>query len=111
MTMGIRTAPPIRLRCHARCTSCTCFRNRRAASGHTRAGQGPDPLAAQGGRRALRAALSRSRRTTMSDDDARVYDSTGNIFEDMGLADPAERLAKAELARVIRKIVRERGLT
>jgi len=47
----------------------------------------------------------------MNDEDAEVHDSTGNIFEDMGLPDPAERLAKAELARVIRKIVRERGLT
>ena len=47
----------------------------------------------------------------MSHEDAEVHDSTGNIFEDMGMADAGERLAKAELARVIRKIVRERGLT
>ena len=47
----------------------------------------------------------------MSDEVVEVHDSTGNVFEDLGLADPAERLAKAELARVIRKIVRERGLT
>jgi predicted XRE-type DNA-binding protein len=47
----------------------------------------------------------------MSDKDAEVHDSTGNIFEDLGLANPGERLARAELARVIRKIVRERGLT
>ena len=40
-----------------------------------------------------------------------VHDSTGNIFEDMGMTNPGERLAKAELARVIRKIVKERGLT
>src|SRR5215212_88069 len=47
----------------------------------------------------------------MSDKEAEVHDSTGNVFEDLGLANPGERLAKAELARVIRKIVRERGLT
>src|SRR4051794_12552496 len=47
----------------------------------------------------------------MSHEDAEVHDSTGNIFEDMGMANAGERLAKAELARVIRKIVRERGLT
>ena len=47
----------------------------------------------------------------MSDHDAEVHDSTGNVFEDLGLADPGERLAKAELARVIRKIVKDRGLT
>jgi predicted XRE-type DNA-binding protein len=47
----------------------------------------------------------------MSYEDAQVHDSTGNIFEDMGMSNPGERLAKAELARVIRKIVKERGLT
>jgi predicted XRE-type DNA-binding protein len=46
----------------------------------------------------------------MSDDET-VHDSTGNIFEDLGLPNPEERLAKAEIARVIRKIIRERGLT
>jgi predicted XRE-type DNA-binding protein len=44
-------------------------------------------------------------------DDRRVHDSTGNVFEDMGMRDAEERLAKAELARVIRKIIRERDLT
>jgi predicted XRE-type DNA-binding protein len=43
--------------------------------------------------------------------DSTVYDSSGNIFEDLGLPNPEERLAKAELARVIRTILRERGLT
>ena len=42
--------------------------------------------------------------------DAVVHDGGGNIFDDMGLPNPGERLAKAELARVIRRIVRERGL-
>jgi len=40
-----------------------------------------------------------------------VHDSTGNVFEDMGMPDAEERLAKAELARVIRKEIRERGLS
>lgn len=44
-------------------------------------------------------------------DDLTVHDSSGNIFEDMGVADADERLAKAELARFIRKALRERGLT
>ena len=44
-------------------------------------------------------------------EDAEVHGSTGNIFEDMGMTNPGERLAKAELARVIRKILKERGLT
>ncbi len=44
-------------------------------------------------------------------EDLAIHDSSGNIFEDMGMADAEERLAKAELARVIRKTLRERGLT
>ncbi|HEX6748235.1 MAG TPA: helix-turn-helix transcriptional regulator [Longimicrobium sp.] len=40
-----------------------------------------------------------------------MHDSSGNIFEDLGLPNPEERLAKAELARVIRNVIRERGLT
>jgi len=40
-----------------------------------------------------------------------VHDSTGNVFEDMGMPDAEERLAKAELARVIRKEIRERSLS
>jgi len=36
---------------------------------------------------------------------------SGNVFQDLGLADPAERLAKAELARVIRSIVTEKTWT
>ena len=40
-----------------------------------------------------------------------VHDSSGNIFADMGMRDADERLAKAELARVIRDAIRQRGLT
>lgn len=36
---------------------------------------------------------------------------SGNVFEDLGLSDAGERLAKAELARVIRHIVKEKGWT
>ena len=46
----------------------------------------------------------------MSDDTA-VHDSSGNVFADMGMADAESRLAKAELARAIRGILRTRGLT
>ena len=41
----------------------------------------------------------------------RVHDSTGNVFEDLGMRDAEARLAKAELARVARKTIRDRGLT
>lgn len=43
-------------------------------------------------------------------DDTTVHDSTGNVFADMGMADAETRLAKAELARALRKALEERGL-
>ena len=36
---------------------------------------------------------------------------SGNVFQDLGLPDPAERLAKAELARVIRTIITDKDWT
>ena len=41
----------------------------------------------------------------------KIEASSGNVFEDLGLPDAGERLAKAELARVIRKIVQEKNWT
>jgi predicted XRE-type DNA-binding protein len=40
-----------------------------------------------------------------------VHDSSGNVFADMGMRDAESRLARAELARAVRGIVRARGLT
>ena len=40
-----------------------------------------------------------------------VEESRGNIFADIGLPDPEERLAKAELAVRINKAIRSRQLT
>jgi predicted XRE-type DNA-binding protein len=36
---------------------------------------------------------------------------SGNVFQDLGLADPEVALVKADLARAIASIIRERGLT
>jgi predicted XRE-type DNA-binding protein len=44
-------------------------------------------------------------------EDRQVHDSTGNVFADMGMRDAEERLAKAELARLIRVEIRDRGLS
>lgn len=44
-------------------------------------------------------------------DDLNVHNSTGNVFQDMGMRDAEERLAKAELARLVRREVTARGLT
>jgi predicted XRE-type DNA-binding protein len=40
-----------------------------------------------------------------------VTPSSGNVFADMGVADPEEALAKAQLASRIREVVRRRRLT
>jgi len=40
-----------------------------------------------------------------------VTPSSGNVFADIGVADPEEALAKAQLASRIREVVRRRRLT
>jgi predicted XRE-type DNA-binding protein len=40
-----------------------------------------------------------------------LREGSGNIFQDLGAREAEERLAQAELARVIRGEIRERGLT
>ena len=41
----------------------------------------------------------------------KILESSGNVFADLGLANPEERFAKAELARKIGEIIAERQLT
>ena len=40
-----------------------------------------------------------------------VHDSSGNVFRDMLMRDAEERLAKSELARLIKRAIKGRGLT
>jgi predicted XRE-type DNA-binding protein len=40
-----------------------------------------------------------------------VYYGSENVFADLGLPDPEERLAKAKLASAIQDVIEERGLT
>ncbi len=40
-----------------------------------------------------------------------IITSSSNVFADLGLPNPEERLAKAELARQINNIIKERKLT
>ena len=40
-----------------------------------------------------------------------VTRGSGNVFADLGLPNPEERLAKAQLAYAIQKVIDERGLT
>ena len=44
-------------------------------------------------------------------EDTKIHDSSGNVFQDMGMRDAEERLAKAELARLVRREIEDRGLT
>jgi predicted XRE-type DNA-binding protein len=44
-------------------------------------------------------------------EDIPITASSGNVFADLGVAEPAEALLKAELARQIAEIIKERGLT
>jgi predicted XRE-type DNA-binding protein len=46
-----------------------------------------------------------------TNDDVEVYESSGNVFADLGLPDAEERLAKAMVSRLIANAIRERGLT
>lgn len=43
--------------------------------------------------------------------DMQVEESSGNVFADLGLSDPEERLAKADLAIAISREIEARGLT
>lgn len=40
-----------------------------------------------------------------------IHESSGNVFEDLGLPNASERLAKAELARLIRQVIKEKSWT
>jgi predicted XRE-type DNA-binding protein len=42
--------------------------------------------------------------------DEKIKTSSGNVFQDMGSPDAEQRLAKAELARVIRGLLKDRKL-
>lgn len=47
----------------------------------------------------------------IASDDISIVPGSGNVFSDLGFPDADDRLAKAELARQIAAIVRERQLT
>jgi predicted XRE-type DNA-binding protein len=53
--------------------------------------------------------MTTSTRGTRKRKRAAIENSSGNVFMDLGLPNPEERLAKAELARIIAKIVTARG--
>ena len=52
-----------------------------------------------------------AKRTTTEPDVIPVTESSGNVFADMGVAEPEEELAKGQLASHIRDTIRRRRLT
>jgi predicted XRE-type DNA-binding protein len=55
--------------------------------------------------------MARKARRRKAEADIAIEASSGNVFQDLGLPDAGERLAKAELARVIRGIIKEKNWT
>ncbi|MBT7955652.1 MAG: XRE family transcriptional regulator [Rhodospirillaceae bacterium] len=47
----------------------------------------------------------------MKNETDKVTTSSGNVFADLGFKNPEEEQAKAGLVRVLRKIIKDRGLT
>lgn len=45
------------------------------------------------------------------EDDIPVIEGSGNVFADLGVAEPEEELAKAQLASLIREAIKRRRLT
>src|ERR1700694_1508705 len=41
----------------------------------------------------------------------KVYEGSGNVFADLGLPNPEERLLKASIVSELRRLIKQRGLT
>jgi predicted XRE-type DNA-binding protein len=56
--------------------------------------------------------MSKAIRTVMLEGEKiQVEEGSGNVFADLGLPDPEERLAKAMLSRQIDRLIHDRGIT
>ena len=54
---------------------------------------------------------NRERRRTINSGEVEVRTGSGNVFADLGLSEPDERLAKAELAQRICSLIESKKLT
>ena len=72
---------------------------------HAAPRDGPDRAAAQAGERGSRAMA------VQHEDNLTVTPGSGNVFADLGVAEPEEELAKAQLAVHIRDAIKRRRLT
>lgn len=48
--------------------------------------------------------------TAVADEAVKVTRSSGNVFADLGFANPEEELAKAKLVNALAEVIRDRGL-
>ncbi len=55
--------------------------------------------------------MARTRPKANQKEEIKIESGSGNVFADLGLPDAGERLAKAELARGIRNIVKSKNWT
>jgi predicted XRE-type DNA-binding protein len=55
--------------------------------------------------------MEKTKQEMIDGEEGTVSYGSGNVFADMGLSNPDERLAKAQLAGTIRDIIQARGLT
>ena len=55
--------------------------------------------------------MAKPKRRTARPRAARVTESTGNVFQDLGISNPEQELLKAQLTLQIHAILRDRGMT
>lgn len=55
--------------------------------------------------------MEQAKQSVTGGEEGNVFYGSGNVFADMGLANPEERLVKAQLASTIHDIIQARGLT
>ncbi len=55
--------------------------------------------------------MTKIRTVVVDGKEIEIEESSGNVFADLGLPDPEERLAKADLAIAIARTIRDQGLT
>jgi predicted XRE-type DNA-binding protein len=80
---------------------------------HAEGGVGPDRAAAQASEGGLRAIVKKRENEPGAEatTEIPVTPSSGNVFADLGFAEPEEELTKAQLASHIRQVIRRRRLT
>lgn len=89
----------------ARCTCCTPSRRSPGGNLDAETRHGADPRAPEGGR------AGSSQETAEMNQRTKITRGSGNVFADLGIPNPEEALAKAELAHEIARIIREKRLS